>query len=424
MIKFRCNHCRQKIGVPEAYAGRRVKCNGCGGVLSVPAASDLSAETGGGSVVGEEMMSLLKGLGAGAAPPADAPAATPDTKTPGSKKPADRPTDGEPVTMPVPAADRARVIAHWALIGIVVVGVAGLLLGNIMTKIFFAVVVLTAVNGYWLGAKKVAAAFGGLLAAALLGAPMGRGLEGIFSSILGTTGLTNRLISVAIVSAIIVAAVAAALHFAVARLSRDHPEWKPFDRGMGLGMGTLEGLLVGLLIIWSVLVLEPVAATSLQASPDNKVAAQVVRLAEAARESVVGRLAGAVNPLDDMRLFGLFQKALVVLNDPDARTEFLRDPAMERVQNMSSVEQALDRFSKDPEIARITQEEGQITAGQLKKLLDSPTVLEILDETGVVEDLTPIADEIEKAIDAALEKTGQRIEEAAKPPAEREPDGP
>lgn len=30
MIKFRCSHCKQKLGVPDEYAGRRVKCNKCG----------------------------------------------------------------------------------------------------------------------------------------------------------------------------------------------------------------------------------------------------------------------------------------------------------------------------------------------------------------------------------------------------------
>lgn len=30
MIKFRCSSCQQKLGVPDEYAGRRVKCNKCG----------------------------------------------------------------------------------------------------------------------------------------------------------------------------------------------------------------------------------------------------------------------------------------------------------------------------------------------------------------------------------------------------------
>ena len=36
MIKFRCSHCSQKLGVPDEYAGRRVKCNKCGQPATVP----------------------------------------------------------------------------------------------------------------------------------------------------------------------------------------------------------------------------------------------------------------------------------------------------------------------------------------------------------------------------------------------------
>ncbi|MEM7625999.1 MAG: hypothetical protein AAF333_10255 [Planctomycetota bacterium] len=36
MIKFRCGNCQKKIGVPEKYAGRAIKCPGCETRLSVP----------------------------------------------------------------------------------------------------------------------------------------------------------------------------------------------------------------------------------------------------------------------------------------------------------------------------------------------------------------------------------------------------
>ena len=36
MIKFRCGHCQQKLGVPDEYAGRRVRCNKCSQPCTVP----------------------------------------------------------------------------------------------------------------------------------------------------------------------------------------------------------------------------------------------------------------------------------------------------------------------------------------------------------------------------------------------------
>ena len=38
MIKFRCSHCQQKLGVPDEYAGRRVRCSKCNQPSIVPKA--------------------------------------------------------------------------------------------------------------------------------------------------------------------------------------------------------------------------------------------------------------------------------------------------------------------------------------------------------------------------------------------------
>ena len=49
-ISFRCEHCDQTLDVPEAYAGRQVRCTGCREVVTVPLvgapapAADLSVE--------------------------------------------------------------------------------------------------------------------------------------------------------------------------------------------------------------------------------------------------------------------------------------------------------------------------------------------------------------------------------------------
>ena len=36
MLKFRCGQCRQKIGVPAEYAGKRVRCPRCQQPSAVP----------------------------------------------------------------------------------------------------------------------------------------------------------------------------------------------------------------------------------------------------------------------------------------------------------------------------------------------------------------------------------------------------
>jgi hypothetical protein len=45
MIKFYCPHCRQKLGVPDEYAGRRVRCSRCKQPGTVPSSTALQPST-------------------------------------------------------------------------------------------------------------------------------------------------------------------------------------------------------------------------------------------------------------------------------------------------------------------------------------------------------------------------------------------
>lgn len=100
MIKFRCGECGQKMGVPEKYAGRGVKCTGCGIGVKVPVPPepeeldpselvavddhdeafddyDLNHSDDSGDMSGLDDLGALAGLGGGEAlTPVDAPAAS------------------------------------------------------------------------------------------------------------------------------------------------------------------------------------------------------------------------------------------------------------------------------------------------------------------------------------------------------------
>src|SRR5690348_14084821 len=42
MVKFRCGHCKQKMGVPDEYAGRRVRCPRCKNPQTVPRPQEIA----------------------------------------------------------------------------------------------------------------------------------------------------------------------------------------------------------------------------------------------------------------------------------------------------------------------------------------------------------------------------------------------
>jgi hypothetical protein len=56
MIKFHCSCCRKKLGVPDEYAGRRIRCPKCGEPSVVPKADAISAAA---SVTGSTMDAVL-----------------------------------------------------------------------------------------------------------------------------------------------------------------------------------------------------------------------------------------------------------------------------------------------------------------------------------------------------------------------------
>ena len=109
-------------------------------------------------------------------------------------------------------------------------------------------------------------------------------------------------------------------------------------------------------------------------------------------------------PFDELRLMALIRKGLIVLTSPVARDAFVNHPAIRSLEQRPSVRQALDRLSADSEIKRIVESEAGITADDLRTILTSPTLLSILDETGLMTELSPIADDLEQAIDEALER--------------------
>jgi uncharacterized membrane protein required for colicin V production len=280
--------------------------------------------------------------------------------------------------------------------------------GDTVSILFFLFIALFVVNGYWIGAAKIGALLGGLIAGAMFAVPVGKGLEGLCASIFNTTGTTNRLLSIAISALVSVVLVTGILQVIIGRWQKRAPKWKRYDRVVGSGLGLLEGALLGMLLIWAVLSLEPIAATSLAQteSPDganhsNPISRQVVALAQTARSSTVGRIADATNPFKEMRLITLLSKGLIVISDPGAQQAFVSHPAIKAIQKRPSVQQAMQMLNDDPEISKHL--DSQSTGVNLRAILASPTLLAIFDQTDIVADLSPLADEIERAINEAME---------------------
>ncbi len=408
-MKFRCEQCKSLIAVDNPPAGAAVRCRRCGHVAALPQDAD------DGTVATAEPDDALAELAAlESAPMTPAEMAQIDRPSDASKTP----VSDKPLSVEVDRDLHRKFVRYGFAAGVLAV-VAAWVFGNLVTFLFVAFVAFATLNGYWLGASKAGAAVCGMLVAALLAVPMGKALEGLFGSMFGTTGLTNRLISIAIMAVVLTAAAAVALKIVIGRVFKDRPSWGRYDRYVGSGLGLVEGAMLGLMVIWAVLAVQPMAASSKAATGDqpNTGADQVLAMGDAIRDSNIGRLADAVNPLSEMRLIALLQDALRVLNDPVARSRFVEHPAMKSIGDRPAVKEAMDMFKADPQINAVIDSAGSITREQIRAILDSPTLLKVLDETDIVDVMMPMADDLEKAIKESLGDEPTPPEEA--PPRNR-----
>ncbi len=296
---------------------------------------------------------------------------------------------------------------------VVIVLLAGtataVIFGNGATRFFFLLVALVALNGYRVGGARIAATLIGLVVAALLARPLGALLEDQVAAVLGTSGIVNRLSAFAFASMTLLIVVAMTFSLLFSRWLRRNERLRRYNAWLGLGLGLVEGTVLGVLLFWTELSLEPVAASRIAVIQRDDVqvessplAEAVVAAAESTRNSLVGRAADATNPLVGLRLIALSNKWVLVINDPRKRERFARHAAIKGLTERPGVIQSLAILRSDPEVMRRFEPGGSMTAGDIRALLESPTVLRVLDETNVADELQPILRDLERALDDTL----------------------
>lgn len=309
----------------------------------------------------------------------------------------------------------------WALPGIIAVFAVAMIFGNNVTRLFFVLLTAAAVQGYWLRASKLLPSVAGLVVAIPAAIPLGIAGEGLTRGLLGTTGLLNRMISVGLFAVVILVVVTAALHVLVRRVLSNRPRWRRYDRLGGLALGAVQGMLVGMVAVWAMLTVGPVAEAAggqdvgdgvetEQTSASVRVGSEMGRQA---RESIVGRIFEGINPFREMLYLPVAQRALVVVNDPEARETFVEHEAIRRLRERESFSRTVEMLLDDDEIVAVIDEageQGRLSWQGLLSLLSSDALLSALDETGVVHDVSHMAEDIREAVDDAYEQARQRTD--------------
>jgi hypothetical protein len=209
--------------------------------------------------------------------------------------------------------------------------------------------------------------------------------------------LAARGVSVLACGAIVAIAGGVIVHAALTRALAGREAFRRWDRPSGAAVGAAEGVLLSLVLAWGALVLGPVAQARSRADSRGGLPALVADASRLVRDSWLGRAATALMPGGQSRLLALLADFVAVANDQAALAEFVNSAAMGRVRDLPSVTHAITVLADDPQIGPLL-ERGSIDAPGVIAVLNSPTLLTLLDTTTLAGDVAPLMGDIELAL--------------------------
>ena len=320
----------------------------------------------------------------------------------------------DPHVTPGPPTDAELRPIKLTILGVAVaLMLLALLVASLPIKVLVLVMGLCTLQGLWRGAIELAGLVLGMIIAVILARPLGLVLEGVTASLFGASGLVNRGLAMGVAALLVTAIITILFAFTAGRALKKKRVLARWDKLAGAGIGFVEGSVLGLVVLWVPLALEPVAAAQLAAReadptmPKNPTAERMVSFAKQVRTSALGSVAEATNPAAGADILSLANEAAAISRNPE-RFEHLREhDAVRRLQALDSFNQALDMLNTDPELAQLF-DEGNVDATVIHEIMRSDTMLRIMDETSLIDDVRPLIGEIREAVrEAAAQGDGQ-----------------
>ncbi|MBL8875251.1 MAG: CvpA family protein [Phycisphaerae bacterium] len=295
------------------------------------------------------------------------------------------------------------------MIGVAAVALICIVFGSMPLKIVSLVLAICIIQGLWRGAAELIGIVGGMIVGVLVCRPIGRRFEPALASITSTSGLSSRLLSVGLAALVVSAVFAVVIGVLAKRAMKMRPDFAGADKLAGGGLGLVQGCFLGLIVLWVPLAMEPVARTQIEErtgdpgfapAPPNPVARAVVNFAEQVKGSSLGGVAEGTNPMEGTKIFALSGDFSIVLRHQKAREHFVQSDAMRGLRTTPSVQDAIARLEKDQQLGALIRA-GDYGPQFVREVLLSRTLMEVLDDTTIVRDLTPQVGEIEKALQEA-----------------------
>jgi uncharacterized membrane protein required for colicin V production len=271
-------------------------------------------------------------------------------------------------------------------------------LGDFVVAAVCAIAVIGAFSGYRAGASWILAPLAAIATAIAFAPPMGKYSELIFSQLFGTTGLTNRFLSIGILGLVLSLVVSSVLIMIARRVLRYRPRLDSFNRWLGLGFGGLLGPIAILFFLGGMLILEPTMRkrASMNRLDDERgqfVSKFVLTTTKMTRQSRLSPTVVEYNPftrIPQLNKMEELQRTIAVLSDPAKIRGMLRHPSIKQLQQRPEVKLAMQKLTAEPVIQEILRSGKRMDRSMAMSLLRHPAVLELVDQPGFLTEASKI----------------------------------
>ncbi|HUG70614.1 MAG TPA: CvpA family protein [Pirellulaceae bacterium] len=298
--------------------------------------------------------------------------------------------------------DQPRGITFWMpTIGLFTAGISYFWIqGDLVTAAVLAVVMVTGLSGYRMGAAKLSGLFAGAAAAIAYAPAWGKVCEPTVAELLGTTGLITRSVSMGTIGIGIMVAAMIALTITGRVLVEDRPRLEALNRWFGFLLGGVQGVGIMLLLLGGMLIVEPmakqrVAARTADGEFAREVSERIVQIADQTRDSEVGSIVVEYNPFQRVPQLDRMQESMKLARDPQKLNQLMDSPRLEQLKQRPAIRRALDSLIADAEIQQVLHSGKPINSQVAMSLMNNPAIVKLLDEPDFVSEISKVLAELE-----------------------------
>ena len=253
---------------------------------------------------------------------------------------------------------------------------------------------LASFSGYKMGAASILGTLVAISVAIALAPSIGRAQEFRFEQWFGTTGLTNRILTIGTVGIFISLAVTLVWFIVTRLVVLNRPRVDTTNRWIGFAIGGLEGAVAVLLFLGGILILEPIERDRAQRRDPSDTRGRMVSewilgITDGVYRSQIGPAIIANNPfkkIPQLNKVAELQQSVQVLSDPTKIDEMIHHPSIIKLQERPEMRRAVDRLNGDPSIQEVLRSGRPMDRAAVMTLMNHPAVLELIDQPDFLEE--------------------------------------